>query len=247
MKLYLFLWFALTLTICTVHSYGQTAAMPEGYKDHFIGNFRCGVFVPLSYKASKKYPLVIYLHGKGDTVTRDISWYHDAALANDPAIVLSPKCPRSETGEWGNSWSSELPPMIEKTFEMIDLIRKAYNIDEDRIYVYGISMGAIGVFGLVQKFPKMFAAAYAVCGWGDPKIAPQVASIPFWMFHGELDDVVPVEGSRGVYNAVVALGGKQVGYTEFTGVKHDAWNHLNDHEIISWMLAQKREKIAVSK
>ncbi|MEO5563442.1 MAG: alpha/beta hydrolase-fold protein [Chitinophagaceae bacterium] len=240
MKLYLYLCFVITLAICTEQSSGQMAVMPKGYTDRFIDNFRCGVFVPPSYNASKKYPLVIYLHGKGDTITRDIAWYHDAALVNDPAIVLSPKCPRSEMGNWGNCWTSQLPRMIKKTFEMIDLIKKEYNIDEDRIYVYGISMGAIGTFGLVQKFPKMFAAAYTVCGAADPKIAPQVAGIPFWMFHGELDDVVPVEGSRGVYNAVIALGGKQARYTEFKGVKHDAWNHLDDHEIITWMLAQKR-------
>ena len=222
---------------------GKPASIPAGYKQVFIGDFRCGVYVPPSYDPSKKYPLVIYLHGKGDTVTRNIGWYHEPAALADPCIVLSPKCPRSEIGEWGNSWSSEEPPMIRKTFEMIDLIKKQYNVDENRFYIYGISMGAIGTFGLIQKHPDLFAAGYAVCGWGNPEIAPQLSRIPFWLFHGEEDDIVPVEGSRGIYKAVLAHGGKKIRYTEFKGVKHDAWNHLNDNEIFTWLLAQKKSVI----
>lgn len=219
---------------------GQGESLPKGYRDRYIEDFRCGVYVPPSYDASKKYPLVIYLHGKSDTVSRNIGWYHEAAALADPAIVLTPKCPLSETGEWGNSWSSEDPAMIKKTFEMIEIIKKEYNLDEERFYIYGISMGAIGTFGLIQKYPEMFAGGYAVCGWGNPEIAPQLSQVPFWLFHGDQDDVVPVQGSRGVYNAVLAQGGKQIRYTEFKGVKHDAWAHLNDNKIISWLLAQKK-------
>src|SRR5688572_4401671 len=123
---------------------------------------------------------------------------------------------------------------------MMDSIKKYYNIDESRIYVYGISMGAIGTFGLIQKFPHLFAAGYAVCGWANTSMAPQLSGIPFWLFHGEKDDVVAVEGSRGIYKAVLAYGGKQIHYTEFEGVKHDAWNYVNDKEVIKWMLKQKK-------
>jgi poly(3-hydroxybutyrate) depolymerase len=243
MKIRFFLFFII-LAGCTESCSSQSASTPRGiqsgYKDWYIGDFRCGVYIPPSYDPSKKYPLVIYLHGKGDTVTRNIGWYNEPAALADPSIVLTPKCPRSETGEWGNSWSSGNPPMIRKMFEMIDLVMKQYNLDEDRFYIYGISMGAIGTFGLVQRYPDMFAGGYAVCGWGDPEIAPQLSKIPFWIFHGDQDDVVPVQGSRGVYNAVIAQGGKQIRYTEFKGVKHDAWAHLNNNKICAWLLSQRK-------
>lgn len=236
--------FFLTLVAITVTNINctsqSTAALPKGYENRYIGNFRCGVFVPPSYDPSKKYPLVIYLHGKSDTVSRNMAWYHNPAALKDPAIVLTPKCPLSETGEWGNSWISKDPPMIKKTFEMIDAIKKQYNIDKDRIYIYGISMGAIGTFGLIQRYPDLFAGGYAVCGWGNPEIVPQLSKIPFWIFHGEQDDVVPVEGSRGVHSAVLAYGGRQIRYTEFKDVKHDAWSHLDNTEIITWLLKQKK-------
>jgi poly(3-hydroxybutyrate) depolymerase len=230
----------ISLAGCTQSCSGQSASVQRGYKDWYIDDFRCGVYIPPSYDSSKKYPLVIYLHGKGDTTTRKLGWYSEPAALADPAIVLSPKCPRSETGEWGNSWTTEDPPLIKKTFAMVDLIKKQYNLDETRFYIYGISMGAIGTFGLIQKYPDMFAGGYAVCGWGNPEIAPQLSKVPFWIFHGDQDDVVPVQGSRGVYNAVVAHGGKQIRYTEFKGVKHDAWAHLDNNKIYTWLLSQKR-------
>jgi len=79
-----------------------------------------------------------------------------------------------------------------------------------------------------------------VCGWAAPQMAAQLSQVPFWIFHGEKDDVVPVEGSRGIYNAVVTNGGKQIRYTEFKGVKHDAWNYVNDDKTYRWLLAQKK-------
>jgi hypothetical protein len=91
----------------------------------------------------------------------------------------------------------------------------------------------------------MFAGGYAVCGWASPSIAPQLAKVPFWAFHGEEDPIVPVEGSRGIYRAVLAYGGKQIRYTEFKGVKHDAWNYVNDNETYKWLLAQRKGEASV--
>jgi pimeloyl-ACP methyl ester carboxylesterase len=224
-------------------SYSQSVSsttLQKGYKDWYIGDFRCGVYIPPSYDPSRKYPLVVYLHGKSDTITRNIGWYGQAAVLADPCIVLTPKCPLSETGEWGNSHSKEIPPMVEKMFEMISLVQKQYTLDENRFYIYGISMGAIGTFGIIQKFPDVFAAGYAICGWGTRDVAPSLSKIPFWIFHGDQDDVVPVEGSRQVYQAVLAYGGKKIRYTELKGVKHDAQNYLPEDQLYQWLLRQRK-------
>lgn len=226
------------------HSSGQTRSLPQGYKNWYIGDFRCGVYVPPSYDPSRKYPLVIYLHGHTDTVSRNMGWYHEPAANTDPAIVLTPKCPVNEDGRWGDTSSKELSPMMKKIFEMIDLIKKKYNVDEDRLYIHGTSMGAIGTYAVIQKFPDMFAGGFAICGWSRREAAPQLSKVPFWAFHGEKDPIVPVEGSRGIYRAVLAYGGKQMRYTEFKGVKHDAWNYVDDNEIYKWLLAQKKGTVS---
>jgi poly(3-hydroxybutyrate) depolymerase len=239
MRNYCFLLLAF-VCVTSLRCSGQHNVLPEGYSNWYIGDFRCGVYVPPSYYPARKYPLVIYLHGHTDTVSRNIGWYHEPAALADPAIVLTPKCPVSEDGRWGDTSSKELSPMMEKTFEMIDIIRKKYNIDEQRLYIHGTSMGAIGTYAVIKKFPDMFAGAYAVCGWASRSIAPQLSRVPFWAFHGEEDPVVPVAGSRGIYEAVLSYGGKQIRYTEFKGVKHDAWNYVNDNDTYKWLLAQRK-------
>jgi poly(3-hydroxybutyrate) depolymerase len=236
------IFFALLVVVlvgCNENSPGQ-ASNQKGFKNWYIGDFRCGVYIPPTYDPVKKYPMVIYLHGHSDTTSWNFGWYHEPAAMADPVILLTPKCPASESGGWGNSMNPDISPMMKKTFEMIDIIKKLYNVDEDRLYIHGTSMGGIGTFGLIQKYPDMFTAGYAVCGWATPQMAPQLSQLPFWIFHGERDDVVPVEGSRGIYNAVVANGGKQIRYTEFQGVKHDAWNYVNDDKTYRWLLAQKK-------
>lgn len=147
--------------------YAQSTSLQKGYKEWYIGDFRCGVYIPPSYDPKKKYPVVVYLHGKNDTLTRKLGWYQEPAALADPPIVLTPKCPLSETGEWGNSESEEVPPIVKQTLQMIELVKKQYNPDEDRFYIYSIYMGAIGTFGIIDKFPQMYAGGYAVCCWGD--------------------------------------------------------------------------------
>ncbi len=240
MKIKIFLLVLTALVGYSQSGSSQPASLPKGYKNLYLGNFRCGVYVPPSYNPAKKYPLVVYLHGKSDTVSRNNAWYHEPAALADPAIVLTPKCPLSETGEWGTNINPEIPPMINKTLEVIDLLKKQYNLDEDRFYIYGISMGAMGTFSLVHKYPNLFAGGYAICGWASPNIAPLLAQIPFWIFHGDQDDIMPVEGSRKIYQAVLAQGGKQIRYTELKGVKHDAQNYVDNCKVIAWLLAQKK-------
>jgi dipeptidyl aminopeptidase/acylaminoacyl peptidase len=240
MKINFFLFFIMAMSGCNENSSGQSTSLPQGYKNWYIGDFRCGVYVPPSYNPSRKYPLVIYLHGHTDTMSRNIGWYHEPAALADPAIVLTPKCPVSEDGRWGDTSSQELSPMMKKVFEMLDIVKKKYNVDEDRLYIHGTSMGAIGTYAVIQKFPDMFAGGYAICGWSRREAAPQLSKVPFWAFHGEKDPVVSVEGSRGIYQAVLAYGGKQMRYTEFKGVKHDAWNYADDNKIYTWLLKQKK-------
>lgn len=50
-------------------------------------------------------------------------------------------------------------------------IRSDYEIDKDRIYVGGLSMGGMGTFEIVRRNPKMFAAAFPICGGGNTATA----------------------------------------------------------------------------
>jgi predicted peptidase len=216
----------------------------RGYKNWYIGKFRCGIFVPPTYDASKKYPVIVILHGHSDTTSWNYRWYNEPFLSKDPCIVLSPKCPVVEEAGWGSSWRTESAPMIDKAFEMMELAKKAFNLDTSRLYIHGTSMGAIGIYGVLQKKPGLFAAAYLECGAGNPQIAPLLVKTPLWIFHGSNDYVVPAYPDRDMYDLVRESGGTQIRYTEYQGVGHDVWNYTkNETTLPWWLLAQKKGEI----
>ena len=216
----------------------------RGYANWFIDDFRCGLYVPENYNGSKSYPLIIYLHGHTDTTTWNLGWYNEPILSKDPCIVLTPECPEEEIYGWGSSYDPRISPMMAKTFEMIDRTEKAFNLDEDRYYIYGISMGGYGTYGVIQKYPGMFAAGYVECGAGSIDIAPVLSEIPFWIFHGSEDPVVPVEAARNLYQAVLNNGGLQIRYTEYEGVSHNTWDFVRYETTLPWwLLAQHRGSV----
>jgi len=126
------------------------------------------------------------------------------------------------------------------------LIRSAveeFRLDEDRIYITGQSMGGAGTWGMLAFYPDVFAAAVPVCGSGDVASAPAIVAggTAVWAFHGDADPRVPVEASRRMIAALRAAGGHPK-YTEYAGVKHDAWmDTYPDPALRRWLFERKRQ------
>jgi dienelactone hydrolase len=216
----------------------------RGYENWYLGTFRCGLFVPESYDPQNEYPLIIYLHGRTDTTTWNLCWYNEPILSSDPCIVMTPKCPAEETDGWGDSFHPQTSPMMAKTYEMLELVERAFNLDFDRFYIYGVSMGGYGTYGAIQKNPDMFAAAYIECGNGNTEMASILAKIPLWIFHGSEDPYVPVQGARDMYQAILDAGGTQIRYTEYKGVGHNIWDYTrNETTLPWWLLAQRKNTV----
>ena len=216
----------------------------RGYKNWYIDDFRCGLFVPADYNPSKSYPLIIYLHGHTDTTTWNLRWYNEPFLSKDPCIVLTPKCPEEEVFGWGSAYDPRISPMLAKTFEMLGMVEKAFHLDENRYYIHGVSMGGYGTYGVIQKNPEMFAAGYVECGSGPVDLAPVLSEIPFWIFHGSEDPVVNVQPARNLYQAVLDYGGTQIRYTEYEGVGHNTWDYTpNETTLPWWLLAQRKGSV----
>ncbi|MBN2011396.1 prolyl oligopeptidase family serine peptidase [candidate division KSB1 bacterium] len=214
--------------------------LPDGYQQRFYENMRFGLFVPPSYDPIKSYPLIIRLHGSTDTVSWDLSWYHDPIQTDDPCFVLSPKTTIPHSG-WGTSWDQIYPTPMRITMDVVDSLQKEFNIDTTRLYIHGTSMGGFGVFNVLAKEPGRFAGAFAICGGGDPATANAVKQTPLWIFHGSDDNIVPVSRSRDMYHAIVAAGGREVRYTEYPDVGHEAWTPAwKEPTITSWLLAQQK-------
>lgn len=234
--------FTMVFTTCVHFSHAQLSKEVQGYSENHFKSMRYGLFKPAGYDSQKSYPLIVYLHGSTDTVSRKLSWYNSDVQQKNPSFVLTPKCEVADQG-WGNTWQPGHTSATSLTLKLVDSVMSAYNINPNRLYIYGISMGGFGVFSILAKEKGKFAAGYAVCGGSDTKAAVDLLDTPLWIFHGEADDVVPVALSRDVYKEMIKLGGKKVRYTEYPGVKHDSWENVSREKSLEpWLFSHQRNK-----
>ena len=212
------------------------------YEEKYYKSMRYGLYKSAHYDTKKYYPLIVYLHGSRDTVSRDMIYYQESIQKENPSFVLTPKCDEPDQG-WGNTWRDSHTTAMIKTLALVDSLTTIYPIDKNRLYLYGISMGGFGVFSTLAKEPGKFAAAYAICGGSDVKAAPRLLETPLWIFHGEKDDIVPVYLSRDLYKELIRLGGKKAKYTEYAGVKHNSWENVSKEKLLAgWLFSQRKDQ-----
>ena len=199
---------------------------------------------PEVMKPDEKYPLVLFLHGAGERgndnekqlVHGGQMWLNPVNREKYPAFILAPQCP--ETGYWAyterpSSFAPadmplEVPvsPIFRTLKELLDFYLAMPQIDKDRIYVMGLSMGGMGIFDMAVRYPEIFAAAIPICGTVNPARLKAGKSVKFRIFHGDADNVVTPEGSRAAYRALKAIGA-DVEYIEFPGCNHGSWIRLS--------------------
>ena len=192
------------------------------------------VYLPKDYDQKDSWPVLLFLHGSGERGDNlDLVKVHGppkliAGGKQFPFIVVSPQCPKEQ------SWE----PF--KLTALLDEIGEKYKVDQDRIYVTGISMGGFGTWALASHSPNRFAAIVPICGGGDPSRAKRIAHIPAWVFHGGKDPTVPVENSKKMVEALKKNGGDPK-FTIYSEAGHDSWTQAyNTPELYEWLLQQKR-------
>ncbi|OQP67553.1 dienelactone hydrolase family protein [Niastella populi] len=218
---------------------------------------------PANYQANKKYPLIVFLHGSGERGSdNERQLIHGGKLFADsarrqqfPAFVIYPQCPATDF--WSRikrepnkvdslgkfSFPSEEPigPALGMVSQLLDSLAAGGTVNTKKIYLGGLSMGGMGTFELLWRKPNFFAAAFPICGGGDPqKVTVYAKKFPIWIFHGDKDQAVPVGNSRLMYNVLKAAGAR-VKYTEYPGVGHNSWdNAFLEPQLLPWLFKQKR-------
>ncbi|MGL4331323.1 MAG: prolyl oligopeptidase family serine peptidase, partial [Bacteroidales bacterium] len=133
-----------------------------------------------------------------------------------------------------------ITPVFNGVKELLDTYLSRPDVDKKRVYIIGLSMGAMGTYDLVSRFPELFAAAVPVCGTVNPKRLAKAKDVSFRIFHGDADGVVPVEGSREAYKALKKAGAN-VEYMEYPGCNHGSWNPaFNEPDFMQWLFRQKK-------
>lgn len=192
--------------------------------------------LPAGYEkdALQRWPLVISLHGSGErgNELKKVAKHGPAKLVEAgrefPFILLSPQCP---AGQWWDVVALDI---------WLDVVLRKYRVDEQRIYLTGLSMGGYATWDWAQRKPERFAAILPICGGGDPAQAEKLKTLPVWAFHGAKDPTVAVAKTEEMIAAIKAAGGEPR-VTIYPEATHDSWTetYAND-EVFAWLLAQKR-------
>ena len=184
-----------------------------------------------------KLPLVVQLHGVGergygkdDLFAVDVHGLSKILTgAQYPCLFVMPQCPPD------TFWACR----VESIHAFIDQLKQAYDIDEDRVYLTGLSMGGYGTWFTAQAKPEVFAAIAPVCG-GGMSWAASVLTMPIWTFHGTEDQTVKPYHTEEMVASLKACGA-DVTYTVLEGVAHNAWDYAFNDTLVQWLLSKKRK------
>ena len=217
-------------------------------------NYR--ILYPKNFDKNKSYPLTLFLHGigeRGDDNKLQLKYVDKIFLdknnyANYESVVIFPQAPLDD------NWSSRLLteneirqvfPENEKPTKSLQLVIKLMDslvkedfVDYKRLYLSGLSNGAMGSFELLKNRPNMFASAVLICGGGNPIWAKDFAkTTPVWIAHGSDDDVVFPELSINMVKAIIKHGGSPK-FTLYENVNHESWfNVFNNPDYLKWMFS----------
>lgn len=170
---------------------------------------------PDSIESKHSKPLVVFLHGAslcGNNLDRVRRYGTIDALEKGrdiDAYVLAPQNP-------GGAWKPE------KIMNLIEWAEANYNIDSDRIYVMGMSLGGYGTIDMAATYPDRIAAAIAMCGGASVRNLEGLADVPLWIIHGTADCAVNVSQSDKVVEAIKGTDskGERLFYDRIPGMNH---------------------------
>jgi hypothetical protein len=144
-----------------------------------------------------------------------------------------------------NGWDANA---VQDAIKLIRLVVKKYNIDEDRIYIHGLSNGGAGVYQALKRAPWLFAAALPMSAADDGGISSKnlqstIAHIPMWIFQGGQDTNPTVRETEG-YISKWRSAGAVVRYSLYPELGHGTWNTAySESDFFSWILKQNKSTI----
>ena len=222
---------------------GTVEGAPLGYLEH----------LPEGYGDGEPRPLLVSLHGGGeggDGSEEALELVDDLGVPpliaagewpdDRPFVVLAPQIGTERTeGECDSG---------EDIAAFLDFATDHYEVDPARIYLTGLSCGAIGIWDyLATHGNEAVAATVPIAGhaeWALEKAGCALADIPpMWAFHGAVDDVVPLVHIEEPIEQIRACDGADpagIELTVYPDADHDSWSRTYDlsagHDIYAWML-----------
>lgn len=192
------------------------------------------VVTPEGYDGKKEYPLLIFLHGKGESgdeldKVKIHGPYKTVAKLKLPFIIVAPQTPLDEF------WDADMLSAL------VDHLLEELPVDRERVYLTGLSLGGYGTWDLAIRRPEIFAAIAPICGPGKPSQAAKLKDMPIWAFHGAKDPLVSLASMTEMINALYAAG-IDARFTIYPDLEHDSWTKTYENpQLYEWFLSHRKE------
>jgi predicted peptidase len=221
-------------------------------------NYR--MLLPENFDVNKQYPVLFFLHGSGERgndneaqlVHGTKPFLNAENRQKYPAIIIFPQCPQDDfwaNVKFGDGKSSErfsfqkgVKPnkSLSMLMALLAKMKSEKFTDNDRFYVGGLSMGAMGTFEILRRKPNLFASAFAICGGDHVENVKKYKHVPLWVFHGAKDNVVPIQKSEIVVNELKRLDAN-VKFTVYPDANHNSWDAaFAEPDFLGWIFSLRK-------
>ena len=221
------------------------------------------ILFPQTFDPSKKYPLIMVLHGSGERGNDNEAqlkygpklFLQDTIREKYPAIVVFPQCPANDywsnvkietdsiTHKWKFIFSVNMPPTkaMQSLIGLVEQMLDKPYVSKHQVYIGGLSMGGMGTYEIIGRKPGLFAAAFSICGGDNSLNAKKYAKkVPLWIFHGAKDRVVPFEHAEVMVAAIKQAGGNPK-YTLYPNDDHNSWDDaFAEPQLMPWLFSHKK-------
>ena len=180
---------------------------------------------------------MVSLHGAG----RQYDWLMGYAgfldRAEHDGYIIVPPLGYTRQGGYGRRGDDRQDQLSEKdVMTVVGMVKDEFNIDENRTYLWGHSMGGSGTYYIASRHPDLWAGLAAAAGGSitaDYVDEDAIRHIPFLVLQGSEDETVPVERSRESVARMKELGMEHL-YVEIAGGDHSRF--INQSEEVVGML-----------
>jgi poly(3-hydroxybutyrate) depolymerase len=208
------------------------------------------LFVPSTYDKAKKTPLVVALHGLYSNPQQIMRYPGLIEQAEKYGYLVVAPMGFNNHGWYGakmlvkgtDADPKNLPELSEQdVMNVLDLTRKAYNVDPERIYLCGHSMGGGGTWYLAVKYPNLWAALAPIAPAPVvlPAEAEKIKHLPVILVQGDADVLVKVQWVRPWADEMKKLG-MTYEYIEVPGGDHITVAFKNLPKIFEFFEKHKR-------
>jgi poly(3-hydroxybutyrate) depolymerase len=217
---------------------GETGFVRRTFRDA-AGEHGYVVYVPRDYTPDRDWPVILFLHGAGERGTdgfRQTEYGLGPLIrrwGDFPWIVVFPQA-EDQRGPILRVWAPDAPDG-KRALAILDEVEHTYHTDPHRRVLTGWSMGGRGTYMLAAAYPEKWTAAVPVSGWADIELAPGLAKVPLWAFHGTSDTLVSFEEDKALIQAVRDAGG-HAWLTALPGEGHYIWRSVYaSPNLFEWM------------